>query len=93
MNTVGVRELKNRLTHYLRLTKTGEEIVVTERGKPIAMIQKIEKTQPESSLEARLAKAAAEGKLILPTRKPLKRIKAALVEGKPVSKIVLENRK
>ena len=91
MSTVGVRELKNRLTHYLRLTKKGEEIVVTERGKPIALIQKIEKAQEKSSLEARLAKAAADGKLTLPTRKPSKRIKAMRVEGKPMSKIVLED--
>ena len=92
MSTVGVRELKNRLTHYLRLTKKGEEIVVTEHGKPIALIQKIEKAQKKSSLEARLAKAAADGKLTLPTRKPSKRIKPKWIEGKPMSKIVLEDR-
>ena len=92
MSTVGVRELKNRLTHYLRLTKNGEEIVVTERGKPIALIQKIERAQAKSSLEAKLAKAAADGKVTLPTRKPSKRIKATWVEGKPMSRIVLEDR-
>ena len=30
MSTVGVKELKDRLTHYLRQTKRGEEVVVTE---------------------------------------------------------------
>ncbi len=29
MSTVGVRELENRLTRYLRQRKQGEEIVVT----------------------------------------------------------------
>ena len=38
MGTVGIKELKDRLTYYLRLTKQGEEIVVTERGKPIALL-------------------------------------------------------
>jgi antitoxin (DNA-binding transcriptional repressor) of toxin-antitoxin stability system len=37
------RLYKNRLTEYLRRTKKGEEIIVTERGKPIAVIQ--QKTQ------------------------------------------------
>ena len=41
MSTVGIRELKSRLTRYLRQTKQGEEIVVTERGKPIALLTPI----------------------------------------------------
>jgi len=36
MRAVGVRELKNRLSEYLRLVKAGEEVLVTERGEVIA---------------------------------------------------------
>ncbi|MBI1959804.1 MAG: type II toxin-antitoxin system prevent-host-death family antitoxin, partial [Candidatus Rokubacteria bacterium] len=39
MSSVGVRELKNRLTEYLRRTKRGEVVIVTERGLPIALLQ------------------------------------------------------
>lgn len=35
---IGVRELKARLSHYLRLAEKGERIVVTDRGKPSAML-------------------------------------------------------
>ena len=35
---VGVRELKNRLSKYLREVKKGRSIVITERGKPIGQI-------------------------------------------------------
>jgi prevent-host-death family protein len=35
---VGVRELKNRLTSYLKLAKADREVIVTERGRPIAII-------------------------------------------------------
>jgi prevent-host-death family protein len=42
MSLVGVKELKNRLTHYLRRTQKGEEIVVTDPGRPIALLQQIE---------------------------------------------------
>jgi len=35
---VGTRELKNRLSEYLRKVKAGETITVTERGKVIGQI-------------------------------------------------------
>jgi prevent-host-death family protein len=38
MITVGIREIKNRLSEYLRMAKAGERIIVTERGKPVAVI-------------------------------------------------------
>ena len=36
--TVNVRELKARLSHYLRLVKAGEAVEITERGVPIGRI-------------------------------------------------------
>ena len=38
MKRVAVRELKARLSEYLALVKAGEEVVVTERGKPVARL-------------------------------------------------------
>jgi prevent-host-death family protein len=35
---VAVRELKARLSAYLRRAAAGEHITVTDRGKPIAML-------------------------------------------------------
>lgn len=35
---VSIRELKSRLSHYLRLTKAGGSVVITERGTPIGRI-------------------------------------------------------
>ncbi len=93
MSTVGVRELKNRLTQYLRRTKQGEEVIITERGKPIALIQPIQSVKHPVSLEARLAKLAAEGFVTLPTHKPLRRVRMAKVSGPPISKTILEDRR
>jgi prevent-host-death family protein len=39
MKTVGVRELKNRLSEYLRLVRRGEEILVTDRGQVVAELR------------------------------------------------------
>lgn len=38
MKEVGVRELKNRLSEYLRRVKAGEDVVVTEHGRPLAKL-------------------------------------------------------
>ena len=39
MRAVGVRELKNRLSEYLRLVKNGEQILVTDRGDVVAELR------------------------------------------------------
>jgi len=36
--TVGIRELKSRLSHYLRQVKGGATLIITERGRPIGRI-------------------------------------------------------
>lgn len=93
MSTVGVKELKNRLTQYLRRTKKGEEVIVTERGRPIALIQPIKSAEHVVSPEARLAKLAAQGFITLPTQKPLKKVRLVKVTGIPISKTILEDRR
>jgi antitoxin (DNA-binding transcriptional repressor) of toxin-antitoxin stability system len=36
MKSVGVRELKNRLSKYLRDVRAGERVLVTDRGEVVA---------------------------------------------------------
>lgn len=36
MQTVGVRELKNKLSEYLRRVRLGESVLVTDRGEVVA---------------------------------------------------------
>jgi prevent-host-death family protein len=40
--TVGTRELKNRLSEYMRRVKAGETVIITERGKPVGKITPIQ---------------------------------------------------
>jgi prevent-host-death family protein len=91
MSRIGVKELKNRLTHYLRRTQKGEEIIVTDRGRPIALLQQIEAGRP-GTREARLAQLAALGKLILPTTKPNKRLKPPAHRGPSIGRAVIDDR-
>lgn len=91
MSQVGVKELKNRLTHYLRLTQKGEEIIVTDRGRPIALLQQIEGGKP-GTREARLAQLAALGKIVPPIGVPSKRLKPLAYRGPSVGQAVIDDR-
>ena len=46
---VGVRELKTHLSRYLALVRKGESVVVTDRGKAVARIERVHQQElPES---------------------------------------------
>jgi prevent-host-death family protein len=38
MKTVGIRELKNNLSAYVRAARKGETVVVTDRGEPVVQL-------------------------------------------------------
>jgi prevent-host-death family protein len=66
---VGIRELRQHLTVYLRRVKTGEVLEVTDRGRPVALLTPL----PErgSALERLVASGRA-----LPARTPLAELDA-----------------
>ena len=39
MTSVGIKELKNRLSHYIRLVKRGQAVQVTDRGVVVAELR------------------------------------------------------
>jgi prevent-host-death family protein len=45
MDRVGVRELRQNLSVYLRRVRAGESLEVTERGRPVATLQPIVNTE------------------------------------------------
>jgi len=55
MNTAGVAELKARLAEYLKQVKSGNEILITERGSPVAKLVPIDATQKRDERRQRLA--------------------------------------
>ena len=95
MQSVGIRDLKSRLTHYLRLIKGGERLVVTERGKPVALIRPLDGTEAQASIEERLVVLAKQGKIRLPLKKGRFDVKTPpiKVKGKPLSRIIIEDRR
>ncbi|HTC23925.1 MAG TPA: type II toxin-antitoxin system prevent-host-death family antitoxin [Gemmatimonadales bacterium] len=63
----GIAELKASLSEYLARVKAGEEVVVTERGRPIARIVPL---AGADALEARTAALIAQGR-IRPAEEPM----------------------
>lgn len=49
---VGVRELRDGLSRYLASVRDGEEITVTDHGKPVAKLVPINETSPLERLIA-----------------------------------------
>ena len=93
MSIVGVKELKSHLTQYLRKTKAGEEVIITERGKPIAVIHPAKKGLSSKSPASKLAELAKEGKISLPRQKFLLKIPKIQISGPLISDTVLEERR
>jgi len=93
MYSVGVRELKNKLSRYLRYAKQGERVIITERGKPIAVIQHLDNLEASSTCKLALARLAGEGAVRLSRKKFAKKIPLVKVSGSSVSSAVIEDRR
>jgi prevent-host-death family protein len=42
MKTAPVTDLKNRLSHYLRLVARGESVTILDRGRPVARLTRVD---------------------------------------------------
>lgn len=63
-NVVKIAELKNRLSHYLRRVQRGESILVADRDRVIARIERVGSDARASSSDAeRLERLEARGVL------------------------------
>jgi antitoxin (DNA-binding transcriptional repressor) of toxin-antitoxin stability system len=94
MQTVGVRELKNRLTYYLGEIKNGEHVVVTDRGNPIAIMHRLDKIEKNAGLDERLAALATQGHLKLPTVKSTgASFTPFSLDGEPLSETLIRERR
>ena len=86
--TVGIRELKSKLSECVRAVKAGATIVVTEHGRRVARIV------PETeSLDDRLRALRNAGAILWNGRRLGKTMPVARIRGKrTVADIVVENR-
>ena len=74
MRTAAIAKLKEGLSGYLESVKAGEQVVVTDRGRPVALIVPIDRGVSE---DERRAELVAKG-LVRPGGGP---ISAGLIKG------------
>ena len=85
---VSIRDLKSRLSHYLRLTKAGESVVIIDRGIPIGRIVPI-----GERLDERLAAMQQAGQAEWSGRKLASIAPVAKVHGKrTVAQLLADDR-
>jgi prevent-host-death family protein len=87
MISVGIKELKEKLSGYVDKVRHGEEIVVTDRGKEIALVI------PISSERRTVKRLVGSGRAAWTGGKPqgMKGVKAK--KGGSLAKTVLEDRR
>lgn len=89
---MGLREANQQFSKAIKAVKAGHEVVLTERGRPIAVIKAIAST---SRVETVIAKMIGDGRLIGPHQpKPIRRRgwKPITIKGQPLSETVREDR-
>ena len=71
---VGVRDLKNNLSRFLDRVQAGEEVIVTDRGRPVARLSALD--QPGDRLAELIASGAVRPPRSTRRRRPARRIPA-----------------
>lgn len=66
--TAGVKDLKNRLSSYLRHVKAGERILVTERGVVVAELRRPGPDAQQPLRSSMYDEWVAQGRLVPPKR-------------------------
>ena len=89
METVGIRELKANLSHYLRKVKSGERLIITDRKKEVAVIL----PQGKEPAEERLLQLIQNGRAHWSGGKPTGMPSRIQSKGGSVSEAVLEDRR
>ncbi|MFU8857428.1 MAG: type II toxin-antitoxin system Phd/YefM family antitoxin [Deferrisomatales bacterium] len=91
MQVVGVKELKNKLSQMLLAVKAGQDLVITERGRPIARIVPEGAARPDELRS--LADLAARGLVRLPEEAPGEEPELVEMRGQPLSETVRTGRR
>ena len=85
MENASVADLKARLSRYLRRVKGGHEVLVTERGMPVAKLVPLARGQQRAGRRERLARTGT----LQPGRGRVRKGLAKPPAGKPTGASVL----
>lgn len=89
---LGLREANQHFSKAIKAVRAGKEVILTERGHPIAVIKPI---KGEDAQETTVQAMADEGLITLAARKgpmPIPRWRPVKVKGKPLSHTIIDGR-
>ena len=89
METVGIRELKEHLSRYLKRVRSGESIIITDRKKEIAVMI----PRGKEPLEDEIYRLVRNGVIDWAGGKPRGMSTRIISKGDSVSKAVIEDRR
>lgn len=90
MPTVGIRELKNKLSFYLKRVESGERIEVTKQGKVIALLIP---GKGRKKVNKEVLALIEEGMASWAGGKPLGSPRPVKGRGRPLSELIVEDRR
>ena len=90
MQTVGLREANLHFAHYIKLVRNGQEILLTDRGTPVAVIRPVGGNQ--DPLELRLEELELAGVLKRAVTEKLPLHEPVVCSGPPISETIAEMR-
>jgi prevent-host-death family protein len=90
--TVGVREVKARFSHYVEVARAEGDLIITDRGRPVARLSGIHNF-PRRSLDDVLSDMAETGLIDLGSRHAAETRAVKSRAGHSVSKAVREMRR
>jgi antitoxin (DNA-binding transcriptional repressor) of toxin-antitoxin stability system len=90
MEHVSLREANIHFSKYVKKVKAGEEIVLTDRGKPVALMKPFPASK--DPVEERLLLMEKKGLLCRSRAGRVRLRKLVRLNGKSISKIIEENR-
>ena len=92
---MGLREANQHFSKAIKAVRAGREVVLTDRGVPIAVIKPLRPSAAEDPIEAALQQLAAEGRVRLaaiPGSMPGRRGKPLRIKGAALSQALREDR-
>ena len=89
---LGLREANQKFSKAIKAVRQGKEVILTDRGKPFAVIKPLEPAKDEEAIIRRLE---AEGILHAAAKRgpmPSLKMKPIRIKGKPLSQTIIEER-
>ena len=89
---VGIRDLRDALSRWLEKGKRGDEVVVTDHGRPVAVLAPMREPRKARTVEEHLANLEARGLLVRGNGKGWQPRKPIRIPGLNLTRAILEDR-